>query len=163
MLPRLVPHVPRRSLTPSPTPARSLKLPRALVGLLVVVVAVLLAGCSSGAGSGASGGASPGGARVSVPAWAHGMGTVREDQLPAEAQRTLGLIDKGGPFPYAKDGVVFGNFEGRLPRHQRGYYHEYTVRTPGSRDRGARRIVTGQGGEIYYTGDHYNTFRAVLR
>ncbi|MER6030203.1 ribonuclease domain-containing protein [Streptomyces sp. NPDC001851] len=141
--------------------------PRALVGLLGLLLAVLLAGCSSGSGSGPGAGAgtgtSPSGTSVSVPAWAHGMGTVRESRLPAEARRTLALIDKGGPFPYARDGVVFGNFEGRLPQHQRGYYHEYTVRTPGSRDRGARRIVTGQGGEIYYTDDHYQSFRAVLR
>ncbi|MGW2422603.1 ribonuclease domain-containing protein [Streptomyces sp. NPDC001709] len=142
---------------------RALTPARLLTGLLAVVLSVLLAGCSSGAGT-SSGPGSGVGASVSGPAWApHGMGTVRESQLPAEARRTLALIDKGGPFPYAKDGVVFGNFEGRLPRHQRGYYHEYTVRTPGSRDRGARRIVTGQGGEIYYTDDHYDSFRAVLR
>lgn len=91
------------------------------------------------------------------------MATVQEAQLPTEARQTLALIDKGGPFPYARDGVVFGNFEGLLPKQQRGYYHEYTVPTPGSRDRGARRIVTGRGGEIYYTDDHYNSFRAVLR
>lgn len=91
------------------------------------------------------------------------MGTVRQSRLPAEARVTLALIDRGGPFPYARDGVVFGNFEGHLPKHPRGYYHEYTVQTPGSHDRGARRLVTGQGGEIYYTGDHYNSFRAVLR
>lgn len=91
------------------------------------------------------------------------MATVPESRLPAEARRTLALIDKGGPFPYAKDGTVFGNFEGRLPKHRRGYYHEYTVPTPGSHDRGPRRIVTGQGGEFYYTDDHYESFRAVLR
>ncbi|AOR35464.1 ribonuclease N [Streptomyces fodineus] len=145
---------------PPPIPRRPRNPVRLLAGVLAVVLAVLLAGCSSGSGSGSGSGV---GASASVPAWAHGMGTVRQAQLPAEARRTLGLIDKGGPFPYAKDGVVFGNFEGRLPRHQRGYYREYTVRTPGSRDRGARRIVTGQGGEIYYTDDHYNSFRAVLR
>ncbi|POX59079.1 ribonuclease N [Streptomyces sp. Ru62] len=126
--------------------------PRALAGLLVCL-AVLLAGCA-----GASGPAS----RAS-PAWARGMATVQESRLPAEARQTLALIDRGGPFPYAKDGTVFGNFEGRLPRHRRGYYHEYTVPTPGSQDRGARRIVTGQGGEFYYTDDHYEPFRAVLR
>ena len=91
------------------------------------------------------------------------MRTVTEDRLPAEARATLALIDQGGPFPYAKDGVVFGNFERLLPKRQRGYYREYTVKTPGERDRGARRIVTGQGGEIYYTDDHYKSFRAVLR
>ncbi|MET7573895.1 ribonuclease [Streptomyces sp. NPDC005492] len=89
--------------------------------------------------------------------------TVKESQLPAEAQQTIALIDRGGPFPYAKDGVVFGNYEKLLPEQKRGYYHEYTVKTPGSRDRGARRIVTGQGGEIYYTDDHYKSFRTVLR
>ena len=92
-----------------------------------------------------------------------GLATVQESKLPAEARQTLELIDRGGPFPYAKDGSVFGNFERLLPAHQRGYYHEYTVPTPGSRDRGARRIVTGQAGEICYTDDHYDSFRAVLR
>ncbi|MFF4275499.1 ribonuclease domain-containing protein [Streptomyces sp. NPDC001536] len=97
------------------------------------------------------------------PQWAAGMATVQESRLPAQARETLDLIDAGGPFPYEKDGSVFGNFERRLPAHKRGYYHEYTVPTPGSRDRGARRIVTGQGDEIYYTDDHYDSFRAVLR
>jgi ribonuclease T1 len=133
--------------------------PRACAGLLVcltVLCSVLLAGCSSGTGTGTARGAS-------TPAWAAGLAAVRESRLPAEARETLALIDRGGPFPYARDGVVFGNREGRLPPHRRGYYHEYTVRTPGSRDRGPRRIVTGQGGETYYTDDHYESFRAVLR
>ncbi|MDH6500893.1 MULTISPECIES: ribonuclease domain-containing protein [unclassified Streptomyces] len=97
------------------------------------------------------------------PSTGDGPATVQESRLPAEARQTLELIDRGGPFPYAKDGSVFGNFERLLPAHRRGYYHEYTVPTPGSHDRGARRIVTGQGGEIYYTDDHYDSFRAVLR
>ncbi|MBO1331579.1 ribonuclease domain-containing protein [Streptomyces sp. VRA16 Mangrove soil] len=92
-----------------------------------------------------------------------GMATVRESRLPVEARRTLALIDKGGPFPYEKDGSVFGNYERKLPQHRRGYYHEYTVPTPGSRDRGARRIVTGEGDETYYTADHYESFKEVLR
>ncbi|WP_075736330.1 ribonuclease domain-containing protein [Streptomyces acidiscabies] len=92
-----------------------------------------------------------------------GLATVKAADLPAEARKTLALIDQGGPYPYSRDGVVFGNFEGRLPKQKRGYYHEYTVKTPGSRDRGARRIVTGQSGEIYYTDDHYDSFRTVLR
>lgn len=91
------------------------------------------------------------------------MGTVQEADLPAEARRTLELVDTGGPFPYERDGAVFGNFEGLLPQRERGYCHEYTVRTPGSADRGARRIVTGRGGETYYTDDHYASFTAVLR
>lgn len=83
---------------------------------------------------------------------------VRVDRLPAEARSTLNLIRRGGPFPYVKDGTVFGNRERRLPQARNGYYREYTVKTPGSRDRGAQRIITGQGGEIYYTGDHYASF-----
>jgi ribonuclease T1 len=82
-------------------------------------------------------------------------------QLPAEARATIALIRKGGPFPYAKDGAVFGNREGILPRQVRGYYREYTVKTPGVRTRGARRIIWGKGGEFYYTDDHYNHFLRV--
>ena len=82
-------------------------------------------------------------------------------ELPAEARRTLQLIRDGGPFPYARDGVVFGNFERRLPLRERGYYREYTVPTPGLRHRGARRIVAGRAGELYYTEDHYRTFRRI--
>jgi len=81
--------------------------------------------------------------------------------LPGEARQTMALIRKGGPFPYDRDGVVFGNFEKRLPVQARGYYREYTVRTPGVRSRGARRIVAGRGGELYYTEDHYNSFRRI--
>jgi len=79
-------------------------------------------------------------------------------QLPPEARQTLALIRQGGPFPYRKDGSAFFNREGRVPSQERGYYREYTVPTPGSRDRGARRIVTGRGGEAWYTADHYRSF-----
>jgi ribonuclease T1 len=82
-------------------------------------------------------------------------------QLPPEARDALQRIRKGGPYDYAKDGTVFGNREKRLPANKRGYYHEYTVKTPGERTRGARRIVTGKGGEAYYTADHYNTFQRI--
>ena len=88
-------------------------------------------------------------------------GDVRLGELPPEARQTLALIKAGGPFPYARDGAVFGNREGRLPRHERGYYREYTVKTPGERTRGARRIVWGAGGEFYFTDDHYNHFRRI--
>jgi ribonuclease T1 len=81
--------------------------------------------------------------------------------LPWEARQTLSLIKQGGPFPYPRDGITFGNREGRLPYHRRGYYSEYTVKTPGRRDRGARRIITGSRGEFYYTDDHYQTFRLI--
>lgn len=86
---------------------------------------------------------------------------VQVDELPSEAQQTLVLIKQGGPFPYKRDGVVFGNRERRLPAQPSGYYREYTVPTPGARDRGARRIVCGAPGEFYYTDDHYNTFRRI--
>lgn len=89
-------------------------------------------------------------------------GDVRVGELPPEARATLALIQKGGPFPNARDGVVFNNREGQLPKRSRGYYHEYTVPTPGARDRGARRIVRGGRGEIYYTDDHYRSFRRVV-
>jgi ribonuclease T1 len=83
------------------------------------------------------------------------------DFLPAEAIDTLRLIERGGPYPYRQDDGVFGNREGRLPRQSRGYYREYTVETPGSRDRGARRIIAGgrPPAEYFYTDDHYDSFR----
>jgi ribonuclease T1 len=87
--------------------------------------------------------------------------TVSVNQLPPEARKTLNLIQQGGPFPFPKDGTVFGNFEKRLPRAPRGYYREYTVITPGLSHRGARRLVTGQQGETYYTSDHYRSFSRV--
>jgi ribonuclease T1 len=90
------------------------------------------------------------------------VGELRVAQLPAEARQTLALIRAGGPFPYARDGAVFSNREGQLPKRKRGYYHEYTVKTPGARDRGARRIVAGQSGELFYTDDHYRSFRRIL-
>jgi ribonuclease T1 len=97
-----------------------------------------------------------------------GLGTVALGDLPVEARKTEQLIRSGGPFPFAKDGVVFGNRERILPREKRGYYREYTVKTPSSRDRGAQRIVCG--GEMptapdacYYTADHYASFKRIVR
>lgn len=92
----------------------------------------------------------------------HPIGEVALANLPKEARDTLKLIHKGGPFPFAKDGVAFGNREAQLPKQKRGYYREYTVKTPGERTRGARRIVKGLGGELYYSDDHYNTFKRIL-
>jgi ribonuclease T1 len=91
-------------------------------------------------------------------AWA---GDIPLAGLPPEARATLALIRAGGPFPHQQDGRAFGNREKLLPRRERGYYREYTVRTPGARDRGARRIVAGKGGEVYYTADHYRTFMRI--
>jgi ribonuclease T1 len=79
--------------------------------------------------------------------------------LPPEAKETVDLIKKGGPFPYPEDGGVFSNREGILPKCKDGYYREYTVETPGSDDRGARRFVVGEGGEYFYTEDHYDSFK----
>lgn len=89
------------------------------------------------------------------------MPTVSASQLPPQARQTIALIQQGGPFPYRKDGTIFGNREKRLPLASSGYYREYTVPTPGSRDRGARRIVTGQQQEYYYTQNHYRSFSKV--
>jgi ribonuclease T1 len=91
-----------------------------------------------------------------------GLPEVRESALPAEGRRTLALIRAGGPYSYRQDDQTFGNFERILPRRDRGYYREYTVPTPGETDRGARRIVAGDGGEKYYTDDHYETFRFII-
>ena len=113
--------------------------------LAAALLAVSLLGCNGSAADSAPG---------PIP-------EVTASELPGEARETIALIRKGGPFPYQRDGVVFGNFEERLPVKARGYYREYTVRTPGAKDRGARRIVAGRGGELYYTDDHYNSFRRI--
>jgi ribonuclease T1 len=99
-------------------------------------------------------------ARSETPADA-ALAEIAAADLPGEARETILLIRKGGPFPFPRDGAVFGNFEKRLPAKARGYYREYTVRTPGARDRGARRIVAGKDGELYYTDDHYQSFRRI--
>lgn len=88
---------------------------------------------------------------------------IRLGQLPPEAIRTIRLIEQGGPFPFARDGGVFSNRERRLPPRQRGYYREYTVAPAGARGRGARRIVAGRGGELYYSRDHYRSFRRIRK
>lgn len=82
-------------------------------------------------------------------------------ELPVQAHETLALIRSDGPFPHARDGTIFFNREGLLPKAPRAYYREYTVATPGARDRGARRIVAGKSGELYYTQDHYRSFRRI--
>jgi ribonuclease T1 len=96
-----------------------------------------------------------------------GGGDVELSSLPAEAHETDRLIRSGGPFPYRKDGIVFGNRERLLPLQQRGYYREYTVKTPGAGDRGARRMVCGGSPPrspetCYYTDDHYASFRRIV-
>jgi ribonuclease T1 len=104
-------------------------------------------------------------ARGTPPTGDSGVGEIRADALPAEARAVLALIRRGGPFAFEKDGTTFFNREGLLPRQPRGYYTEYTVRTPGARDRGARRIVAGgdpsRSGEYYSTADHYRSFKRI--
>ncbi len=93
------------------------------------------------------------------------MEEISFSHLPREAQHTMMLIKQGGPYPYRQDGKTFGNYEGHLPKHKRGYYREFTVKTPGARNRGARRIVAGgrppEPLEYYYTEDHYASFKRI--
>lgn len=119
-----------------------------VIAMLVITLAATLFGCSPKADA-------EGNDSHSGLAW------VSPDDLPAEARETLELIEAGGPYPYKRDGVVFGNREKLLPDEKSGYYHEYTVKTPGEDDRGARRIVTGKNTEYYYTDDHYRSFRRI--
>jgi ribonuclease T1 len=130
----------------------------ALAAVLVVVVALgfVFANTQQNPGSPAVS-ASPT-AAVTGTRNTSGLESVAASRLPAEARQTLALIARGGPYPYERDGAVFGNFERLLPRKPGGYYKEFTVRTPGESDRGARRIIAGQAGEKYYTPDHYETF-----
>ncbi len=89
-------------------------------------------------------------------------GTISVADLPDQARDVLRAIKQGGPFAFDRDGVVFGNYEHALPKQSRGYYHEYTVKTPGVRSRGARRIISGsEHDEYYYSDDHYKTFRRI--
>jgi ribonuclease T1 len=128
-------------------------------GVLVAVLSVggLCSGFAPGAASLAFG------RDVTVPG---STDTVAVAQLPPEAVKTLNLIAAGGPYPYEKDGVVFGNRERLLPSRQRGYYHEYTVPTPRAHNRGARRIVCGgqlrRTDNCYYSDDHYASFNRII-
>lgn len=121
----------------------------ALIGLIVLVVGGWLIQDVV---------ADPGG----VPGAGSGLSVVELSALPPEAEKTWQLIESGGPYPHpGKDGSVFGNREGILPERDQGYYREYTVPTPGLSHRGARRLVTGSADELYYTGDHYESFVVV--
>lgn len=110
--------------------------------------------------------AGPFGVQARQPLTAAETATVAVTALPPQGRETYRLIHVGGPFPYSKDGSVFGNRERLLPSRQRGYYREYTVKTPGSRDRGARRIVCGGPARTpdacYYTSDHYASFSRIV-
>jgi guanyl-specific ribonuclease Sa len=157
-----------------------------LVGLLGLLSA-LLVGCGAGSGTatapaagtatsassgpaaGAAAAGSGSGATAGCPAPSSNAPGASASRLPVKALCALPVqaaqvwrtIQSGGKLTYSRDGIVFNNAERLLPAHNRGYYHEYTVPTPGSRDRGARRLITGQGHEVYYTGDHYASFVVV--
>jgi len=142
----------------------------ALIGLLVLVLGGWLVkdavsdGSSSPAPSSSAGSSAnaPAKGGAAVPGADSGLPVKALSALPAQAADTWKLIEKGGPYPYPRnDDVVFENREKRLPGKKSGYYHEYTVKTPGSADRGARRLITGQARELYYTGDHYASFVVV--
>ena len=142
-----------------------MKYRRAVLSLLVAVVTALVV-WSAQTGGDAQGPPADPSAGISAPARTpgdSGLPRVAVADLPAQAQDTLWAIDAGGPFRHQQDGSAFGNFEGHLPSRPRGYYTEYTVETPGSPDRGARRIVAGQDGDFYYTGDHYSSFARIIR
>ncbi len=130
---------------------------RKLLGI-VILLAIAVAAWHQHDAAPAPGSTSGIGAPSATP---HHDGTLAPQGLPAEAADTLARIAAGGPFEHAQDGTVFGNYEGLLPRQPRGYYHEYTVETPGARTRGARRIITGGTPPqvYYYTDDHYRSFR----
>lgn len=132
-----------------------------VLGLLVVLGALwLVDGGDGGSGSGGQGSsATATEGEDGTPS--SSLDSVAESELPEEGQETLDLIRSDGPFPYDRDGVTFENRERILPSQDSGYYREYTVPTPGSDDRGARRIVGGDDGDRYYTEDHYESFRQI--
>ena len=132
-----------------------------MLRVLAVVLGMLaVVGCTSGTATQRPSAAPPTQAAPSKPAIdsASGLPIIHVADLPPEAGKTLALIERGGPFPHRQDGVTFQNREGLLPARRAGYYREYTVDTPGSDDRGARRIVAGSSGERYWTNDHYDSF-----
>ena len=154
---------------------RSLSRRRPLIALVVLILLLVIGygaravnhtGGSSPRPATRSSGTAPAGhggaplAPGALPA-SSASGQVALSSLPAQARVTVALIEQGGPFPYGRDGAVFDNAERHLPLRPTGYYHEYTVITPGSSDRGTRRVITGDAGEFYYTGDHYATFARV--
>ncbi len=165
---------------PGARPASRTRGPRVAAGAVAVVVVLLVAvlvgllqpdgtGDATPPGSGASAGAATTSrtARPTAPASSartmrdpeSGLRVVTLSTLPREAQQTVALIEAGGPFPYSQDGATFGNYQRVLPAHARGWYREYTVVTPGERDRGPRRVVTGDDDRVvFYTADHYATF-----
>jgi ribonuclease T1 len=140
----------RRPWASEPTPPRG----RLWIGLAAVLAVALLTWALN-QGGGFSGGGREGDADPTD------LPRVALSDLPPEAAQTVALVNAGGPFPYDRDGIVFENREGLLPDEPSGYYHEYTVPTPGASDRGARRIIVGSNGELYWTDDHYRSFERI--
>jgi ribonuclease T1 len=140
----------RRPWASEPAPSRG----RLWIGPVAVLALALLTWALN-QGIGFSGGGREGDADPTD------LPRVALSDLPAQATQTVALIQAGGPFPFDRDGVVFENREGLLPDRPSGYYHEYTVPTPGASDRGARRIIRGSGGELYWTDDHYRSFERI--
>ena len=149
-----------------------LRVLRAVALLLLLLLTLALGSCAarspvapvdSGAGAPPTSTRTPLRKATATPTVAQsGLPTIKVERLPTQARETIELIQRGGPFPYRQDGAVFQNRERLLPGKPNGYYHEYTVETPGSPDRGARRIIAGGQGELYYTDDHYDSFRQVV-
>lgn len=136
-----------------------MRIPPRIVSVTALAAALLIGGpVAASASAVAPDHRAPASTAYSIAA----VGDICYSALPAQAHDTLDLIEAGGPYPYPQDGTVFQNREGILPSQGSGYYHEYTVKTPSSPDRGARRIVTGEENqEDYYTADHYESFDLV--
>lgn len=133
--------------------------------VIVAVVGILMANGGEPAGSThPPGHAVPGSAQIvgGINSNPSSLPSIKESMLPPAAKVMLKIIRSNGPFPYSRDGIHFGNFEGILPREANGYYREYTVGTPGSSDRGAQRIIVGKPGDKYYTDDHYGHFKFIV-
>jgi ribonuclease T1 len=136
---------------------------KALLIAASIVVVVLLAAFGISRVAGGSTAPTAGSTAHTATTPSSGLPTMPVAALPPQARSVLALIDQGGPFRYKQDDTVFTNFEGLLPARASGYYHEYTVVTPGSPDRGRRRLAVGRDGDVYYTNDHYESFRQVIR
>lgn len=136
--------------------------PLLVVGAVVILVSWLFVSLTGGGNQQQTTSTASPSATVVAVAGVSGLPTVALASLPPEAVQTHALVLDGGPFPYTQDGQVFGNREQLLPEEEYGWYREYTVETPGSDDRGARRFVVGEDEIFFYTDDHYDSFREVI-
>jgi len=141
-----------------PAPIRRLQRRRPLVALVTLILLLVLGYTARAVGHHGAPPPAPPSPSASATS---GSAAVELSTLPLPARQTVALIERGGPFPYRHDGIVYANRERQLPPEPAGFYREYTVVTPGSVDRGERRIVTGRDGRYWYTGDHYASFRRI--